>query len=86
VAREVPELGLALPSTAIGKDFLPWGQLFAPTPSHTGYQFSLGGLLGVAAGREEGLEINVLGLVTGFDLRAPAVKLPGYGRFPARPD
>jgi hypothetical protein len=28
----------------------------------------------------EGLELNVLGLVAGFDFRHPAIKLPGYGR------
>ena len=28
----------------------------------------------------EGLEVNVLGLVAGLDLRHPAVKLPGLGR------
>jgi hypothetical protein len=28
----------------------------------------------------EGLEVNVLGLVAGLDLRHPAVKLPGFGR------
>jgi hypothetical protein len=28
----------------------------------------------------EGVEINVLGLVLGIDLRRPAIKLPGLGR------
>jgi hypothetical protein len=28
----------------------------------------------------EGVEVNVLGLVAGLDLRHPAVKLPGFGR------
>jgi hypothetical protein len=31
----------------------------------------------------EGLEVNVLGLVAGLDLRHPAVKLPGFGRIGA---
>jgi hypothetical protein len=35
VARRLPELGLDLPPTAIGKDWLPAGQLLAPTPSGT---------------------------------------------------
>jgi hypothetical protein len=43
---------------------------------------SLGGLLGVAAAVEEGIELNVLGLVTGIDVRQPALKLPGIGRVP----
>jgi hypothetical protein len=28
----------------------------------------------------EGLEINVLGLVLGVDIRRPAIKVPGFGR------
>ncbi len=80
VAREVPELRLDLPPTAIGKDYLPGGMPFGPTPSNTGYQFSLFGLLGVLAGMEEGIEINFLGLVFGIDVKDPALKLPIVGR------
>ena len=83
VGREVPELRLNLPSTAIGKDYLPGGRIFARTPSGTGYQLSLGGMLGVLAGPDEGFELNVLGLVVGVDVRQPALKLPGVGRVPA---
>jgi hypothetical protein len=83
LGREIPALRLAMPSNAIGKDYLPAGQVFARTPSGTGYQASLAGLLGVAVGVDEGLEVNVLGLVTGFDLRRPALKVPGIGRLPA---
>ena len=83
LGREIPELRLILPSTAIGKDYLPVGQLLARTPSGTGFQLSLSGVLGVLAGRDEGFELNVLGLVTGFDLIHPALKLPGFGRIPA---
>jgi hypothetical protein len=79
VGREVPELGLTLPPTAIGKDFLG-GQIAAQTPSGTGLQISLGGLLGVAVGVREGLELNVLGLVVGVDPLGLAIKLPGLGR------
>jgi len=43
---------------------------------------SLHGLLGVSAATDEGFELNVLGLVAGFDLRHPAIKFPGIGRFP----
>src|SRR5204863_386853 len=51
LGRKIPELGLTLPSTAIGKDYLPAGQILARTPSGTGWQLSLFGLFGVAAGR-----------------------------------
>jgi hypothetical protein len=84
LGREMPELRLNLPSTAIGKDYLPSGEIFAPTPSGTGYQFSLAGVLGASIGRDEGIELNVFGLVVGLDLRRPALKLPGIGRVPGR--
>jgi len=80
VARAVPELKLDLPPTAIGKDYIPGGNVFAPTPSGTGYQVSLFGLLGVLASREEGLEINLLGLTFGIDPKDKAIKLPIAGR------
>jgi hypothetical protein len=80
VARAVPELKLDLPPTAIGKDYLPGGGLFAGTPSGTGYQFSVFGLLGVLAAIEEGMEVNVLGLSFGVDPLDLALKLPMAGR------
>jgi hypothetical protein len=82
LGRQIPELRLTLPSTAIGKDYLAFGEVFARTPSGTGYQMSLSGLLGVSAGRDDGVELNVLGLVFGVDFRQPALKLPGIGRVP----
>jgi uncharacterized protein DUF3750 len=80
VAREVPELRLNLPPTAIGKDYLADGAPFGLAPSGTGAQLSLLGLLGVTAAWEEGVELNVLGLVFGLDVRRPAIKIPAIGR------
>lgn len=80
IGRQVPELGLVLPVTAIGKDYLPGGALLATTPSGTGYQLSLLGALGLSAALEEGIELNLLGLAVGIDFRRPALKLPGVGR------
>lgn len=82
LGREIPELKLTLPPTAIGKDYLPNNAVVARSPSGTGYQVSLGGLFGVTAGADDGFELNVLGLVAGVDFRAPALKLPGVGRVP----
>jgi hypothetical protein len=82
LGREIAELNVTLPSTAIGKDYLPIGHIVSTTPSGTGVQLSLYGVLGILYGSDEGLELNVLGLVTGFDLRHPALKLPGIGRVP----
>ena len=84
VARQVPELRVDLPPTAIGKDYLPTG-VFAEAPSGSGYQFSLAGLIGVMLAREEGLEVNLLGLTFGVDPLDLAVKLPGIGRLGVRP-
>ena len=80
VLESVPGIGIALPSTAIGKDWRIVGRWFGPTPSGTGYQVSFLGLLGISVGRAEGIEVNALGLVLGVDLFHPAIKLPGFGR------
>ena len=80
IGRSVPALGLELPPTAVGKDYLSNGNLFARTPSGTGFQMSLLGLLGLSLGRDEGLEVNVLGLVLGIDPLDVAIKLPGVGK------
>jgi len=55
------------------------------TPSGTGGQASLFGLVGVAAGLEEGVEVNLLGLNFGVDPKSLSIKLPIVGRLgPAR--
>lgn len=77
IARAVPELEVDLPATAVGKDYLG-ASLFSRAPSGSGFQVSLGGLLGVAAGRIEGLEINLLGL--NFGVSGSGLKLPLIGR------
>jgi len=80
IARAVPELGLALPANAVGKDFLPGSKVFAAAPSATGYQVSLYGLAGLLVARDEGIEIDLLGLNLGIDFVTPGIKLPGVGR------
>ncbi len=79
ILRATPGIDAILPPNAIGRDFradpyLGW------TDSGTGVEASLFGLLGVKVGWVEGLEVNVLGLVAGLDLRQPALKLPAFGR------
>lgn len=80
IGREVPELALNMPPTAVGKDYLSAGGLLARTPSGSGFQLSLLGVLGLSLGRAEGLELNLLGLVIGVDPLGLALKLPGIGR------
>jgi hypothetical protein len=80
VLSAIPEAGISLPPTAVGKDWRVDAGIFGLTPSGTGVQLSLAGLFGFSIAWVEGLEINVLGLVAGIDIRRPAIKLPGFGR------
>jgi hypothetical protein len=79
VLAQIPEAGIVLPANAIGKDFRGSGLYAGWSPSGTGVQVSVFGLLGVIAGWNDGLEVNVLGLVAGIDWRRGGVKLPGWG-------
>ncbi|MDG5499955.1 DUF3750 domain-containing protein [Marinobacter sp. BGYM27] len=89
VIRQVPELSVALPNTAIGKDYLG-PRLVATTPSNSGLQLSLLGYAGVLASVREGIELNLLGLSLGVDPIALGIKLPGIGELsllePWQPD
>ncbi|WP_428248456.1 DUF3750 domain-containing protein [Ferrovibrio sp.] len=88
IGRSVPELGLELPPTAIGKDYITDGALFGRAPSGQGVQLSLFGLAGLLVAPREGLELHLLGLTLGIDPLRPALKLPGIGRIgmPAAPE
>lgn len=80
IARAVPQLGLVLPATAIGKDYFVQSRFIARAPSDTGYQVSFYGLLGIMIAKKEGFQLNILGLVFGVDVLRPAIILPGIGR------
>jgi hypothetical protein len=79
ILRTVPELGAALPPNAIGRDFRD-GFYAGHTDSGTGIEINLHGYAGIKLAWAEGIEVNLLGLVAGIDLRHPALKLPGFGR------
>jgi hypothetical protein len=79
VLRAVPELGVTLPPNAVGRDFRP-GFYAGLTDSGTGVEMNLYGYAGIKLAWAEGVEVNLLGLVAGLDLRHPALKLPGFGR------
>ena len=51
------------------------------TSSGMGLYVSLAGYVGITVGWVEGFELNFFGAVIGFDVRRPALKLPGLGRF-----
>ena len=78
LGRAVPELGLDLPPTAIGKDYLGDGWVTASPGG--GVQVSLRGYAGILAGPSEGIEVNLLGMVFGAHVWPPALKLPFIGR------
>jgi hypothetical protein len=86
IARQVPELDLDLPATAIGKDYL------GPT-TLAGLSAKRHGMAGLRArtggrdvGRSEGLELNLLGLSVGIDLDDRRLRLPGVGFWPGTTD
>ena len=79
IGRAIPELRLDLPGTAVGKDYLV-ATPFAKTPSGTGVQVSAFGLVGLAAGGHEGVELNLMGLTRGIDPNDVSLELPLLGR------
>lgn len=85
ILAKIPDAGIALPSNAIGKDFRGPGLFVGLSPTRTGIQISVGGLFGLTLAWVEGVEINMLGLVTGLDLRQLAIKLPGWGPLTVMP-
>jgi hypothetical protein len=79
ILRAVPELRVALPPNAVGRDYR--GGFYAGlTDSRTGIELNVLGIAALKIGWVEGVELDLLGLVAGLDLRHPGVKLPGYGR------
>jgi hypothetical protein len=84
IGGQVTELELDMPSTAIGKDFLTNSIFFDKAPSSTGCQFSIYGLLGLTLAKEEGFEINILGINLGINPMKLKVKLPGIGTLSAK--
>ncbi len=80
IGREIPELKLDLPPTAIGKDYLVGGNILGPAISGTGYQLSVRGYGGLTFAAEEGLEFHMLGLTAGIDFNDLVLKMPGFGR------
>lgn len=79
IARNVPELGLELPPTAVGKDFLGSGINWHTPPSGSGWQVSWNGIIGAALAPKEGLELHILGVTWGIDLQDFGIKIPALG-------
>ena len=78
--RSVPELEAVTNSTAVGRDYPTEGRWFSFN-RREGLRISLAGYAGGAVGPSQGLELNFLGLVSGFDPRDGTVKIPGFGSY-----
>lgn len=81
VLRSVPELDAVLPPDAVGRDYLPEGKLFDVDADGLDLHATLYGLAGISAGWRSGLELHFMGLVAGFDIARPGIKIPALGRF-----
>ena len=72
---------VVLPPDAVGRDYLPEGKLFHVDADGRDLHATLYGLAGVSAGLRSGLELHFMGLVAGFDVARPGIKIPALGRF-----
>ncbi|MES3036446.1 MAG: DUF3750 domain-containing protein [Bdellovibrionota bacterium] len=80
IIRNTPGMRVELPPHAIGKDWLGATKFADLTESKTGLRVSFWGVLGIAVGLSEGIEINIFGMTFGIDFASPALKLPFVGR------
>lgn len=80
VVREVPALGSCLLPNATGRDYAPGLLAFDWSPESWDIHVTAGGLLGFSLGLASGIEVHFMGLVAGFDILNPALKIPAYGR------
>lgn len=81
--HEVSELDVDLPATAIGKEYIPGGNILSYSKGGEAFRFSLKGLLGFGLGKKSGLDIHVLGASFGISLDPISLKLPVFGRIGA---
>ena len=77
--RTVPGLGAFLPPAAVGRDFPVDGSLFSIDAERGEMRITLWGYAGLAIGRDVGFEVNILGLVAGFDPSRLKLKVPAFG-------
>ena len=78
VLRQVPEIQVTLPSTAVGKDF-PLGFWIQSTTGGSGLQLTLWGIFGVSIGFEEGLRFQWFALEFGLNPWKGELYWPGIG-------
>ena len=79
VVRAVPGFDAVVPPTALGRDYPADGHWFVPAHDGRGMRLSLGGYAGLVVGGVEGIEVNFMGTVAGFDPATWTLKVPGWG-------
>ena len=82
VVRSVPQMDIALPSNAVGRDFPYDGRWFVPARNGRAMRISFWGLSGIVIGGREGFEMNFMTIVVGFDPATATLKLPAFGDVP----
>ena len=80
IIRDVPGFDGRTPATAVGRDYPANGNWVAVDPSGS-LRLSAGGYAGLVVGLKDGLELNFLGLVAGFNPSKLEIKIPGFGAF-----
>lgn len=80
ILNAVPGFDTAMPATAVGRDF-PVDGKWLSTTKNGAWRATLAGYAGIVIGRNEGLEINFLGLVVGINPANWEVKIPAFGAF-----
>jgi hypothetical protein len=77
-------LAATLPPVAVGRDYPVERQMIALDRDRGELRLSLFGYAGVTVGRLSGFEVNLLGLVAGFDPARLAIKIPAFGTLSLR--
>lgn len=80
IIRDVPGFDARTPATAVGRDYPADGN-WAAFDASGSLRLSAGGYAGLVIGPEDGLELNFLGLVAGFNPTKLEIKVPGFGTF-----
>ena len=78
IVQAVPGFDTVMPSTAVGRDFPEDGRWIKWT-STGALRATLAGYAGFVVGGEEGIELNFLGLVAGFNWSRGEIKIPAVG-------
>ncbi|WP_182418100.1 DUF3750 domain-containing protein [Bartonella sp. HY038] len=80
ILRDVPEINVALPPLAVGRNFLPNNKWYFYDKDNSDLIINYHGFGGLAIGGKSGLELDIGGFVLGIDIKSLGVKIPGIGR------